>query len=69
MSSTIIGPCNVRQRPELRSHNGQTCNIYWEFDSGAWANGVVMRAVHILEYSDGENYDKFIYIENIELKA
>ena len=65
LNSTIVGPLNVRTRPSIVTKNGQVGVVKWEFDTGSGAAGKTMRAVHTLEYSDGENYDKFTYIEKI----
>ena len=65
VSSRIVGPLSYPAAPAIISKNGQICILKWTF-SNTSASGVVMKAIHTLEYSDGENYDKFTYIEIIE---
>ena len=43
--------------------SGQVGILDWSF-SGLQA-GETITATHILEYSDGENYDKFVFIQEI----
>lgn len=70
VSSTIFNPARVRNFPKLvnikyndSSADGQTCILAWTFDD--LDVGEKITAIHSLEYSDGENYDKFIFIEEI----
>lgn len=65
-SSTILN-CDVRTRPELRNKNGQLCELYWEFNVNGKPAGSQVLAYHTFEYSDGENYDKFIFFETITM--
>ena len=65
ISSTILGPLGIVKKPELVTKNGQLGVMEWIFSAGT--AGTKMLATHVLEYSDGENYDKFIYIESITM--
>lgn len=69
VSSTISNPVRVNQIPTIRNINGGE-GLYGQVGLLSWsANelevGETVSATHILEYSDGENYDKFIFIQEI----
>ena len=65
VSSRIVGPLSYTT-PTISEKNGQVCMLKWTF-ANTKTPGVVMKAIHTIEYSDGENYDKFTYIEKIEI--
>ena len=71
VSSTIFNPIRVDSFPKLINMNnnenspleGQTCILHWVAKD--MNVGETVTAIHTIEYSDGENYDKFIFIEGI----
>lgn len=69
VSSTISNPARVNQIPTIKNINGGD-GLYGQVGLLSWsANeldvGETVTATHILEYSDGENYDKFVFIQEI----
>ena len=70
VSTTVIGPLGIQeeQKPRIIKKNGQTC-ILTATMAGTTDVGTVMKFIHTIEYSDGENYDKFIYIEKTTFVA
>ena len=75
VSSTIFNPTRVKTFPKLININGnsesplegQTCILTWSANELNVNEKVT--AIHSLEYSDGENYDKFIFIEEITRRS
>lgn len=69
VSSTISNPARVNQVPSIKNINGGD-DLYGQVGILTWSSheldvGETVTATHILEYSDGENYDKFIFIQEI----
>lgn len=69
VSSTISNPARVNQIPTIKNINGGD-GLYGQVGLLSWsANeldvGETVSATHILECSDGENYDKFVFIQEI----
>lgn len=69
VSSTISNPARVNQIPSIKNINGGD-DLYGQVGLLSWSVnelevGETVSATHILEYSDGENYDKFVFIQEI----
>lgn len=69
VSSTISNPARVNQIPSIKNINGGD-GLYGQVGLLSWSTnklevGETVSATHILEYSDGENYDKFVFIQEI----
>lgn len=59
--------CGILLYPKFELKNGQIGIIHWQFRFSPNYKDTFLKAVHVLEYNDGENYDKFTYIETINL--
>lgn len=77
LSSTTLSTdnkCNFTMLPTLvdlkesNNLNGSLCILKYEFDISNCAVGDKINVINLFEYSDGENYDKFILNINTEVK-
>lgn len=57
--NTSYRDCEIHEEPKLQNKRGQFCELYYSFKTSGLEVGDKVKFINVLEYSDGENYDKF----------